>query len=69
MYFSYLGHSLNLLTISSLGTNQCHKYTPFRNERDNLFQSFSLMESSKNEFHFFTCILTDYVAHESPKEF
>ena len=27
------------------------------------------MKSSENEFHFFTCILTDYVAHESPKEF
>ena len=43
--------------------------TPFRNERDNLLQHFSLMKSSENEFDFFTCILTDYVAHESPKEF
>ena len=45
------------------------KYTPFRNERDNLFHYFSVMKSSKNKFHFFTCILPDYVAHESPKEF
>ena len=44
-------------------------YTPFRNERDNLFHYFSVMKSSKNKFHFFTCILPDYVAHESPKEF
>ena len=44
-------------------------YTPFRNERDNLFHYFSVMKSSKNKFYFFTCILPDYVAHESPKEF
>ena len=27
-------------------------YTPFRNERDNLFQYFSLMKSSENDFIF-----------------
>ena len=44
-------------------------YIPFWNERDNLFQYFSLMKSSENEFNFFACILADYLAHESPKEF
>ena len=42
-------------------------YTPFRNERDNLFHYFSVMKSSI--FYLFTYILPDYVAHESLKEF
>ena len=46
-----------------------NKYTPFRFKRDNLFQYFSLMKSSKNKFYFLTCILPDYVAHKSSKFF
>ena len=45
------------------------RYTPFRNERDNLFHYFSLMKSSKNCAYFFTCILPDFVTHESSKVF
>ena len=44
-------------------------YTPFRNERDNLFHYFSVMKSSKNKFYFSTCILPDYVIYESQTEF
>ena len=44
-------------------------YTPIRFKRDNLLQYISLMKSSANTFYFFTCILPDYVAHESLKEF
>ena len=44
-------------------------YTPFRYKRDNLFHYFSLMKSLENAFYFFTYILTDFVTHESSKEF
>ena len=44
-------------------------YTPIRFKRDNLFQYFSLMKSSDDIIYFCTCILPDYVAHESLKEF
>mgnify|MGYP007048378678 CR=1 FL=1 len=58
-----------LITSPFKSSNLEMLYTPFRNERDNLFHYFSVMKSSKNKFYFFTCILPDYVAHESPKEF
>ena len=68
------GHNLNRLTVLQ-GVSSFPKivdfftYTSFRYKRDNLFQYFSLMKSSENEFNFFACILADYLAHESPKEF
>ena len=56
---------LTWLTVSC----QWSYYTPIRFKRDNIFHYFSLMKSSDNIFYFFTCILPDYLAHESLKEF
>ena len=41
----------------------------FETKMTKVYSKILLMKSSENEFYFFTYILTDYVAHESPKEF
>ena len=40
------------MNVHSLDLYRKTNYTPFRDERDNLFRYFSLMKSSENEFHF-----------------
>ena len=61
------------ITYRDLGGQQAFssedlRYTLFRFKRYNLFQYFSKMKSSENKFDLFTCILPDYVGHESIKE-